>query len=130
MGNGVNISDVPDPQAGPIPLATLRDLLGIVRALFVLWSSNGQGPIEMEEIRGIGADLREAYRLARHSKPGGNAHRAAWLKAERATRELADIIGDFETIKGLVSSTSHRLGFKHHGAFDPNRRHRERVKRG
>lgn len=119
-----------DNRAGPIPLETLRDLLGIVRAVYVAWRVTGQGPIEMEEIQGIGAELRDAYRLACSSKPNTNAHRAAWTKAERATRQLADILSDFETIKSVAGHMSERLGFRHHDAFDVNRKHRERVKRG
>jgi hypothetical protein len=123
---------VSDQHGGPIPLETLRDLLGIARALYAAWVPR-EGPIEMEELRGIGADLRDAYRLAARSQPGTTAHRAAWVKAERATRQLGDLLGDFTTVKSLVASTSNRLGFSG-GApapfFDRNAKHRERRKRG
>ena len=123
---------MPDHHAGPIPLETLRDLLGIARALYAAWSPS-EGPVEMEELRGIGADLREAYRLASRTQPGTTAHRAAWVKAERATRQLSDLLGDFTTVKSLVAKTSDRLGFSS-GApkpfYDRNAKVRERRKRG
>lgn len=119
-------------HGGQIPLETLRDLLGVARALYAVWSPS-QGPVEMEELRGIGADLRDAYRLASRSKPGTNAHRAAWTKAERATRQLGDLIGGFTTARSLVQTASVRLGFARpelEPFFDRNAKHRERVKRG
>ncbi len=115
-----------------MPLETLRDLLGIARALYAAWSAS-EGPIEMEELRGIGAELRDAYRLAARSKPGTTAHRAAWVKAERATRQLGDLLGDFTTVKSLVGTTSVRLGFSSGAAkpfYDRNAKVRARRKRG
>jgi hypothetical protein len=113
-------------------LETLRDLLGIARALYAAWWPS-EGPVEMEELRGIGADLRDAYRLASRTEPGSAAHRAAWVKAERATQQLNDLLGDFTTVKSLVAKTSDRLGFSS-GALEPhddrNAKVRERRKRG
>jgi|GEM_PF-4256961 len=69
-----------------MPLETLRDLLGIARALYASWRGDGVGPIEMEQLRCIGEDLREAYRVATRSKPGTGVHRMAWGKTARPYR--------------------------------------------
>ena len=116
----------------PIPIECLRDLLGVARALYVSWRRDGLGPIEMEELRSVGEDLRAAYQLARRSRPGMSAHRAAWTKAERATRRLSEILSAHETIRELVGSQSDRLGFTDRNAprFDASAKIRERVKRG
>lgn len=114
-------------------LETLRDLLGLARALYATWRKSGQGPIEMEELRSIGEDLREAYQLAQKARPGSQAHRAAWGKAERATARFGDIVGKYETVQNLVSKTGERLGFRNvndRPFLDRNEKFRERVKRG
>jgi len=61
-----------------------------------------------------------------------SAHRAAWTKAERATRRLSEILSAHETIRELVGSQSDRLGFTDRNAprFDASAKIRERVKRG
>jgi hypothetical protein len=122
---------VPGSNA-PISLETLRDLLGIARALYASWRKDGMGPIEMEELRSIGEDLREAYRLASKTKQGTGAYLAALTKAERATKRFGDII-QHDTVKQLVSFTGQRLGFAAPNArpfFDRNSKHERRVKRG
>jgi len=116
---------------GPVSLETLRDLLGIARALYASWRRDGVGPIEMERLRYIGEDLRDALRVASRSNPGTGVHGMAWSKAERATKQLGDLLGDYHTVKNLVGSTSKRLGFvKPEPKFDRNDKFRERVKRG
>ena len=122
---------MPHPNA-PFCLETLRDLLGIARALYASWRTDGVGPIEMEELRSIGEDLRDAYRLASKTKAGTGAHLAALTKAERATKRFGDII-QHDTVKHLVSFTGQRLGFAEPNArpfFDRNSKHERRVKRG
>ena len=121
------------PRANaPIPLETLRDLLGIARALYASWRKDGVGPIEMEELRSIGEDLRDAHALVSKTKRGSGAYLAAMTKAERATKRLGDII-QHDTVKQLVSFTGQRLGFAQPSALpflDRNLKLERRVKRG
>jgi hypothetical protein len=91
---------------------SVRDLLGIVRALYSAWQERGIGPIEMEELRSIGEDLRDALRMAAGSKPCSRAMRAAWAKAERATLRLGDIMNEHDNLKQLVAHQSERIGFR------------------
>ena len=89
-------------------------------------------PVELEELSGIGADLREAYRVASGENAGPAARRAAWAKAERATTQLLALLSQFETVKSVVEATSARLGFAPTPLlpFDRNEKLRERMKRG
>jgi len=108
-------------------------ILGIVRALYSAWKGLGVGPIEMEELRSIGEDLREALRLGRGAQPSSRPMRAAWAKAERATLRLGDIMNEHDNVKALVSHQSQRIGFREfreRARFDPNLKFRERIKRG
>lgn len=116
-----------------LPIESVRDLLGIVRALYSAWKDRGAGPIEMEELRSIGEDLRDALKLASASKPCSRPMRAAWAKAERATLRLGDIMSEHDNLKHLVAHQSERIGFRglhERQRFDPNLKLRERIKRG
>jgi hypothetical protein len=124
---------VPDRADTQLPLESVRDLLGIVRALYSDWKERGAGPIEMEELRSIGEDLRDALRIGAGSKPCSRPMRAAWAKAERATLRLGDIMNEHDNLKHLVAHQSQRIGFRdlrERERFDPNLKLRERIKRG
>lgn len=130
-GDGVKVIVVPDRADGQLPLESVRDLLGIVRALYSSWKVRGAGPIEMEELRSIGEDLRDALRIAAGATPCSRPMRAAWAKAERATLRLGDIMSEHDNVKALVSHQSERIGFRElrqRLRFDPNLKMRERMK--
>ncbi|MFZ5893037.1 MAG: hypothetical protein ACOY0T_18400 [Myxococcota bacterium] len=94
-----------------IPLEALRDLVGICRALYAAWKKERVGPIELEELAGIGKDLSDALRLARKTEPGTLGHRAAWSRAEEATRRLGHLVGKLEPLHlTLEAATARALG--------------------
>jgi hypothetical protein len=131
--DGVKVCVVTDRADTQLPLESVRDLLGIVRALYSDWNERAVGPIEMEELRSIGEDLRDALRMAATSKPCSRAMRAAWAKAERATLRLGDIMNEHDNLKQLVAHQSERIGFRdlrERQRFNPNLKLRERTKRG
>ena len=112
------------------PLETLRDILGIARALYVEWSPYA-GPIELDELRSLGAELRDAYQRVQRARPGTAACRAAWNQADHAVQRLGVLVGEHTSTKALVRAVGSRLGVTPPVAvFDPNAKHRERVKRG
>jgi len=112
------------------PIETLRDVLGIARALYLEWAPYA-GPIELDELRAIGGDLRGAYRCIVRTRSGSAAFEAAWAKAEQATQRLGILVGEYTSTKALVRAVGSRLGVKPPvPGFDPNAKIRERVKRG
>jgi hypothetical protein len=117
---------------GPIPIRALRDLLGLVRVMYADWSTSGAGPIELEELRGIGESLHIALSLAAKTKPNTMGHRTAWARAEEATRQLGTLVSRHASLLSTVRAASARVV----GApppppkFDPNEKVRERFKRG
>lgn len=78
---------MPAKLESQLPLEALRDLLGLVRSLFAAWKPS-QGPIELEELRDIGKELAAALKLAKSTQPNTIGHRAAWSRAEAATRTI------------------------------------------
>lgn len=96
---------------GRIPIEALRDLVGICRALYAAWKKERVGPIELEELAAIGKDLNEALRLARKTEPETLGHRAAWSRAEEATRRLGHLVGKLEPLHlTLEAATERALG--------------------
>lgn len=96
---------------GRIPIEALRDLVGICRALYAAWKKERVGPIELEELASIGKDLNDALRLASKTEPETLGHRAAWSRAEEATRRLGHLVGKLEPLHlTLEAATERALG--------------------
>jgi hypothetical protein len=92
-----------------LPKETVRDLLGIARALHVVRDNQGAPLPELERIREVSAWLVDALELAR-TAPGTLGHRAAWSKAERATSVLTELLlAHDESTKRLVGAWAERL---------------------
>ena len=118
------------PPSEPDPLDTLRDLLGIARALYVEWASYA-GPIELDELLVIGSDLRKAYQQLLKARPGTASHPAAWRQAEQATQRLCVLVGEHTSTRAIVRAVGSRLGVDPPmPGLDPHAKIRERVKRG
>lgn len=96
-------------SAKQLPKETVRDLLGIARALYVVRDSQGALRSELDKIREVSAWLTEALELAR-TRPDTLSHRSAWFKAERATAALTDLlIAHDEPTKRLVGAWAERF---------------------
>ena len=112
------------------PLDTLRDLLGIARALYVEWSPYC-GPIELDELKSVGSHLRDAYQRLLKARPGTAAYRAAWQQADQATQRLGILVGEHTSTKAIVRAVGDKHGLlPPTPRFDPDAKVRERVKRG
>jgi hypothetical protein len=96
-------------NAKQLPKETIRDLLGIARALYVVRDNQRASQPELDRIREVSAWLVEALELAR-TPPDSLGHRAAWFKAERATAALTDLLLEHdEATKRLVGAWAERL---------------------
>jgi hypothetical protein len=94
---------MPSDTHGPFPFVAVRDLLGIARALYR--AADGE-PRRQAEIQRIGTELRDALALARRSGEGTMGRRAAWQKADRATRALGALVADGCAVEPLVQATA------------------------
>lgn len=98
----------------PLPKETVRDLLGIARALCVVRENQGARAAELDRIREVGAWLVDALELSR-AAPDTLGHRAAWSKAERATAALTELLlVHDEPTKRLVGAWAERLRARAH----------------
>ncbi|MEO7036742.1 MAG: hypothetical protein ABI548_22520 [Polyangiaceae bacterium] len=116
---------------GQLPLRALRDLLGLVRVMYADAVATHASPIELEELRAIGESLHTALDMAAKTKPNTMGHRAAWVRAEQATKELGALVGKYSSLESTVRTAGERvLGAPTPVRFDPNEKIRERTKRG
>jgi hypothetical protein len=101
-------------SAKQLPKETIRDLLGIARALYVVRDNQRAQQVELDRIREVSTWLVDALELAR-TRPDTLAHRAAWFKAERATAALTELLIDHdESTKRLVGAWAERLRARTH----------------
>lgn len=122
----------PDSSArppNPLPIETVRDLLGIVRALYALQRQRGNHAFA-RELQGAGCQLRTALALAIR-KGDAEAHAKAWRLADEAivtvARVQASVGGDLAVAVRLASDRVQRHHFK---GDDREARRQARIKRG
>src|SRR5690349_8533019 len=93
----------------PFPFEAVRDLLGILRALYAADKARGAGERRLAEIRRLALELRRATDLARDHEPGSEGHRAAWEKADRATLSLADLVDMTTPLEPMLVAAGERI---------------------
>jgi hypothetical protein len=72
------------------------------------------GPIELDELRSLGAELRDAYERVLRARPGTAAYAAAWANADRATQRLGVLVGDHTSTSALRPGRRQQAGREAH----------------
>jgi len=121
--------EVPAHAPNPLPIETVRDLLGIVRALYALQRSKGNHRYA-RELQSAGKRLRRALELAVR-KADSEAHAAAWRLANEAITTIARVQGPLgDDLATTVRLASERVQARHFNAPDRQARRAQRIKRG
>jgi hypothetical protein len=115
-----------DKKLPPFPFEAVRDLLGILRALYAADKSRGASERRLSEIRAVALELRRATDLARDHEPASAGHRAAWERADRATSRLADLVDVTTPLEPTLLAAGQRVRA---GAPSANDRENERRAR-
>lgn len=99
------------PMAGDehFPFEAVRDLLGVVRAVYSLRKAERAGRAELAKIAKVGTELSEAIDLAVSTRPGSIGHRAAWERAEGATRSAGELVDGMMPAEPLVLAARRRV---------------------
>lgn len=112
------------PRAAPFPFEAVRDLIGILRAMYAAERAGRHDVQRLRRIQRVAERLRLAQELALEHEPETLGHAAAWRHAEHATRELGELV-DLTTpleptleaasrrVTELSRSDARRLGLKH-----------------
>ncbi|AKT39691.1 uncharacterized protein CMC5_038400 [Chondromyces crocatus] len=91
-GSPVSCSTVLTIRRDPFPFEPARDLLGIVRVIYADAHARGADPARLRGIREVGAELRTAIDLAKRHPPGTLGFSSAWVRVERATTQVGDLV--------------------------------------
>jgi hypothetical protein len=105
--------DVQPLRAQPFPLAAARDLLGLVRALWL--AARAEGPAAADRCRAlesIGLDLQLAIANARNMPyPNTPQQGTAWMLADRAIKALGELMaGDERALGPVIEAAVRRVG--------------------
>ena len=116
----------------PLPIETVRDLLGIVRALYAFQRAKGNHGFA-RDLQSAGGRLREALALAIR-KGDAEAHAKAWRLADEAiatvARVQASLGDDLATAVRLASDRVQRRHFTGDDRQAREARREARIKRG
>ncbi|MFO0571783.1 MAG: hypothetical protein U0263_39530 [Polyangiaceae bacterium] len=97
------------PRSEPFPFEAVRDLLGILRALYAARRREGASRRRLRELGGLGRQLRAAVDLALEHEPGTLGHAAAWERAERAVAELGALVDATTPIAPTLEAAARRV---------------------
>lgn len=101
------------PNESPFPVEVARDLLALARALYKAFVEMGPAYDERRwRLRGVGSQLQLAIDRAAQGGPGTFPNRCAWLIAEKAARDLGEIVGGEMPAQALVKAAGERLAKK------------------
>ncbi len=121
--------ELPTRAPNPLPIETVRDLLGIVRALYALQRSRGNHGYA-RDLQGAGKRLRRALELAIR-KGDSEAHALAWQLANEAIATIARVQGPLGgDLAVTVRLASERVQARHFKPDDRQARRAARIKRG
>jgi hypothetical protein len=126
----LSLSLTPNNAPNPLPIETVRDLLGIVRVLYAFHRSKGNhGAAKM--LQQAGRQLRRALEIAIR-KGDTNAHEQAWQLADAAITAIGRVQlssggGDLSVAVKLAAD---RVTVKHYPLVDREAKRAARIKRG
>lgn len=90
-----------------LPVAAVRDLLGIVRALYGWHKALDPTDARLPVLHTIGRKLALALKLAR-STPGSMGHTAAWGHAEDAVAMLGEALSSSAGLGDVLTTAKRR----------------------
>ena len=97
------------PRAQPFPFEAVRDLIGILRAMYAAERAGRHDVQRLRRIRSVAERLHLAQELALEHDPETLGHAAAWRHAERATQELGELIDLTTPLEPTLEAASRRV---------------------
>lgn len=94
-------------RTDPFPFAAVRDLLGILRAMWL--ATPEENSMRRIQIGAVAQGLRAALELAKLATPGTKAYADAWRRAEAATRAAGNLVDCFATVEPVLTAATVRV---------------------
>jgi hypothetical protein len=93
----------------PFPFDAVRDLLGVVRAIYAAAKDGGAGSPELVRIARVGKELSRALDLAGASRQGEAGHTAAWRITDAAMLQVGDLVDPLTPAAPIVVAARNRV---------------------
>lgn len=93
----------------PFPHQAVRDLIGILRAMYAAERAGRQDVLRLRRIRRVAERLSLARELAMEHDPATLGHAAAWRHAEQATTELGELVDLTTPLEPTLEAASKRV---------------------
>jgi hypothetical protein len=91
------------------PFDAVRDLLGVVRAIYAAAKERGGGRTELSRIARVGQELGRALDLAGAARQGAAGQEAAWRCVEGAMLEVSDLVDPLTPAAPIVRAARTRV---------------------
>jgi len=98
-----------DAQRGSFPHEAIRDLLGVVRAIYAAAKEGGAGRGELARIARLGTMLSRSLELFGRSQEGDPDREEAWRLAETATRRVGELVDVLTPAEPIVLASGDRV---------------------
>lgn len=100
----------PVPELREFPVEAVRDLIGILRALYAAERAKATpSPRRLAAIESLAEVLKRARRLAVDHDPGTAPHARAVAAVERALPRLADLTGLVDEVAPVLAAAGDRI---------------------
>lgn len=95
----------------PFPAAAVRDLRGVLRAMYREQREQGAAPETLARIETVGRELKKALELHREfgDRPRTMGHRAAWKAAEEGAHAAGQLVDELYPIAPIIRATATRI---------------------
>lgn len=93
----------------PFPFETVRDLLGILRMMYVAATRHPGGEGKQRRIAKLGRELSRALQLAERHPPGSLGFTAAWERAEATVAQLGQVVDCTTPLEPTLMAAGERI---------------------
>ncbi len=97
------------PLAAPFPFEAVRDLIGILRAMYAAERRGRSDAQRLRRIQAVAERLQLAQELALEHDPETLGHAAAWRHAERATQDVGELIDLTTPLEPTLEAAARRV---------------------
>ncbi|WP_437671245.1 hypothetical protein [Sorangium sp. So ce131] len=87
----------------------MRDLLGVVRAIYAAAKDGGASREELARIAKVGKELSRALDLAGAPQQGASGHAAAWKVTDKAMLQVNDLVDPLTPAAPLLLAARSRV---------------------
>ncbi len=116
-------------REAPFPFETVRDLLGILRAMYACTRKQAGAERRLALIEQVGRELGKATDMARMYPRGSLGFTAAWERAESAVRRLGELVDCTTPLEPALKVVGERITRASAGVGESPRRELRRETR-